>query len=378
MQDLRPFFDDTHFIETKEQGSYEPLQWGANVRCFTRHDFDWEDADIVLVGCGEWRGEDEEAICNNEGPDAIREQLYSLYNWHQGIKIADAGNIRRGATIDDTRAALRTVLTELHEAGKAVIVLGGSHDLTFQQYEPFRKAQQMIHATVADMLIDLEESETTTSRSFLMDMVTVQPNFLAHYNHIGFQSYYAHPRMVETLDKLRFDFFRLGKAREHIEDMEPVLRNSHLFSFDLSAVKYSDAPINVNGSPNGFTGDEACQLTRYAGMSSLLNSFGIYGYKKDLDQDNMTAKLISQMVWYFIDGYLVRKAEAEITDHEEFVVFHVSFTDNDTVFLKSKRTNRWWMRLPNQSYVPCSYNDYVAASNDDIPERWLREQERLL
>ena len=300
------------------------------------------------------------------------------YNWHQGIKIADAGNIRRGATIDDTRAALRTVLTELHEAGKAVIVLGGSHDLTFQQYEPFRKAQQMIHATVADMLIDLEESETTTSRSFLMDMVTVQPNFLAHYNHIGFQSYYAHPRMVETLDKLRFDFFRLGKAREHIEDMEPVLRNSHLFSFDLSAVKYSDAPINVNGSPNGFTGDEACQLTRYAGMSSLLNSFGIYGYKKDLDQDNMTAKLISQMVWYFIDGYLVRKAEAEITDHEEFVVFHVSFTDNDTVFLKSKRTNRWWMRLPNQSYVPCSYNDYVAASNDDIPERWLREQERLL
>ena len=66
MQDLRPFFDDTHFIETKEQGSYEPLQWGANVRCFTRHDFDWEDADIVLVGCGEWRGEDEEAICNNE------------------------------------------------------------------------------------------------------------------------------------------------------------------------------------------------------------------------------------------------------------------------------------------------------------------------
>ena len=160
--------------------------------------------------------------------------------------------------------------------------------------------------------------------------------------------------------------------------MEPVLRNSHLFSFDLSAVKYSDAPINVNGSPNGFTGDEACQLTRYAGMSSLLNSFGIYGYKKDLDQDNMTAKLISQMVWYFIDGYLVRKAEAEITDHEEFVVFHVSFTDNDTVFLKSKRTNRWWMRLPNQSYVPCSYNDYVAASNDDIPERWLREQERLL
>lgn len=378
MQDLRPFFDDTHFIETKEPGSYEPLQWGSNIRCFTRDDFDWEDADIVLVGCGEHRGEDDGADCSNEDIDAIREQLYKLYNWHLGIKIADAGNIRRGAAIEDTRAALRTVLAELHEAGKTVIVLGGSHDLTLQQYEPYSKAKEMIHATIVDMLIDLDESETITSRSFLMDMITTQPNFVAHYNHIGFQSYYAHPRMIETLDKLRFDFFRLGKVREHIEDMEPVLRNTHLFSFDLSAVKHCDAPINVNGSPNGFTGDEACHLTRFAGMSTLLSSFGIYGYRNSTDTNNMTARLVSQMVWYFIDGFLVRKSEAKITDQEEFVVFHVSFTDNDTIFLKSKRTNRWWMRLPNQSYVPCSYNDYVSASNDDIPERWLREQERLL
>jgi len=28
--------------------------------------------------------------------------------------------------------------------------------------------------------------------------------------------------------------------------------------------------------------------------------------------------------------------------------------------------------------VPCTYNDYLVASNDEIPERWLREQERLL
>jgi formiminoglutamase len=378
MQDLRPFFEEIHFIDTKQPGTYEPLQWGANVRCFNRDDFDWEDADIVLVGCGEWRGEDENATLHNEGPDAVREQLYKLYNWHVGIKIADAGNIRHGATVDDSRAALRIVLTELHEAGKTVIILGGSHDLTVQQYEPYKKAQEMINLSVADMLIDLDETEVTTSRSFLMDMITSQPNFVSHYNHIGFQSYYAHPRMIETLDKLRFDFFRLGKAREHMEDMEPVLRNSHLFSFDLNCVKYSDAPMNAEGSPNGFTGDEACMLTRYAGMSGKLSSFGIYGYRSETDVNQMTARLISQMVWYFIDGYLVRKSEAAITDHEEFVVFHVSFTDNDTVFLKSKRTNRWWMRLPNQSYVPCSYNDYVLASSDEIPERWLREQERLL
>lgn len=377
MQDLRSFFDTEHFIETKQPDTYQPLQLGANIRCATGEAFDWEDADIIIVGCGEWRGEVYDAEYN-AAPDAVREELYKLYNWHAAVKIADAGNIRRGATVGDTRAALRMVLQEIHDAGKIALVIGGSHDLMLQQYEAFKNAEQMVTAAVADMLIDLDDTEGVTSRSFLMDMLTGQPNFVGHYSHIGFQSYYAHPRMLETLDKLRFDFFRLGKVREHIEDMEPVLRASNLFGFDMSAVRYSDAPSNTEGSPNGFTGDEACMLTRYAGMSSNLTSFGIYGYEPEKDVHQMTARLISQMVWYFVDGYLVRKSEARLTEGEEFIVFHVTFTDNDTVFLKSKRTNRWWMKLPNNVFVPCSYNDYLIASRDEIPERWLREQERLL
>jgi hypothetical protein len=150
-----------------------------------------------------------------------------------------------------------------------------------------------------------------------------------------------------------------------------------MFSFDLSAVRYCDAPANITGSPNGLTGEEACQLTRYAGMSQQLTSFGIYGFNEENDLHGMTARLLSQMIWYFIDGYLVRKTEARITERDEFIVFHVAFTDNDTEFLKSKRTNRWWMKLPNQTFVPCSYNDYLLASSDQLPERWLREQERL-
>lgn len=377
MQDLKPFFEPGHFMESKVPGTYEPLQWGANIQYATQEGFDWDHADIVLLGCGERRSEDRDARYS-KGPDAIREELYKLYNWHPSIKIADAGNIRQGVSLDDTRAALCTVLEELHEAGKIVIVLGGAHDLTLQQYEVFRKSKQMINAAVADMLVDLDEAEGVTPNSFLMDMLTGTPNYIGHYSHIGFQSYYAHPRMMETLDKLRFDFFRLGKVRSQMDDIEPVLRHAHLFSFDMSAVRYSDAPININGSPNGFTGDEVCLLTRYAGMSDRLTSFGIYGYDDEHDTHFMTAKLVSQMIWYFIDGVLVRKNEARMSDEHEFVTFHVSFTDNDTVFLKSKRTNRWWMRMPDQSYVPCSYGDYLMASNDEIPERWLREQERLL
>jgi len=374
MQDLHSFFRDSDIFDTEEAALFQPLTWGHTL---LQQENSWEDADIILLGCGEMRGASGEAI-HSRGADEAILQFLKMYNWHPAVKVAYAGGIRQGLTTDDTRAALRTVLEEFADAGKIVILIGGSHDLTMQQYEAFSRKGKLINIAVADMLIDLEEAEELNDRSFLMEMLTTQPNFVRHYSHIGFQSYFVQPRTLETLDKLRFDFFRLGKVREQMEDVEPVLRSAQMFSLDMSAIRYSDAPANTEGSPNGFTGDEACMLTRYAGMSSALTSIGIFGFQPEHDQHGMTAKLIAQMIWYFIDGYAVRKMEAPLDEREEFIEFHVSFTSNDAIFLKSKRTNRWWMQLPDNSFIPCSYNDYLLASSNEIPERWLREQERLL
>lgn len=373
MQDLREFFETQHFTDQQEYKRYHPLQWGAKIRYAFDYDFDINEADIILVGCGTDGSGNFDDTAN-----VVRKHLYEMYHWHEGIRIADAGNIKPGATLNDTRAALLTVLAEIHEAGKIAILLGARHDLTMQQYEVFKRAETTAVATVADMLIDLDDAEDADDRGFLLEMLTGAPNYIHHYNHIAFQSYYTQPRMLETLDKLRFDFYRLGKVRENIIEMEPVLRGSDFFSFDMSVVRYGDAPANINGSPNGLSGEEACTLTRFAGMSKALNSLGIYGYNAANDTHEMTAKLISQMIWYFVDGLLVRRMEANLSDKEDFLVFNIRFTDNDTIFLKSKRTNRWWMGLPGNVYVPCSYNDYITASNNDMPERWLREQERLL
>lgn len=377
MQDLKAFFEPIHFIDLQDGHKYHPLQWGSKIKHATNNNFDIDDADIVLIGCEVWRGNAED-MPPGQVSNLVRQQLYEMYYWHNGINIADMGNIRQGLTPADTEAALLTVLREIDDAGKIAIILGGSHDLTLLQYEVFRKKEQMAVAAVADMLIDLDEAEETNSGSFLMNMLTDTPNYIAHYSHIAFQSYYTQPRMLETLDKLRFDFFRLGKVKEDIEEMEPVLRGSDFFSFDISAVRYSDAPANINGSPNGLTGEDACTLTRFAGMSEKVSSLGIYGYNGLTDSYQMTAKLLAQMVWYFVDGYRVRKSEAKLSEKDQFLVFNVVFTDNDTTFYKSKHTNRWWMKLPDHTMIPCTYNDYVLASKNEIPERWLREQERLV
>jgi hypothetical protein len=58
------------------------------------------------------------------------------------------------------------------------------------------------------------------------------------------------------------------------------------------------------------------------------------------------------------------------------------------VFLKSKKTNRWWMvvgvqdmvrkRYRRHQFVPCSYEDYQSALNQEIPDRWWKVQQKLM
>ena len=358
---------------SQDQG-YKDGQIGKLIDAYDETFPDLYESDLILVGCEEERGIGRDRR-EPGGPDAIREQFYQLYYWHPDIRLADAGNIRSGATLNDTYAALKTVLRELTGIGKTVVVLGGSHDLTLAQYYTYSDKKHIIEATCVDALIDLDIESRHRSENFLMEMLTGEPNYIHHYNHIGFQSYYVHPHMLETMDKLRFDCYRLGSVKDNIEEMEPVIRNSHLFSFDISAMAHSFAPANQL-SPNGFNGEEACILMRYAGLSPNVNTVGIYGYMQGRDQGQLTAKQISHMLWYLIDGKSKGRREAALSDRDFFIEYRTAFAEVETTFLQSKKTQRWWMQLPDSKYIACSDRDYVLASSNEIPERWLRAQER--
>ena len=111
-------------------------------------------------------------------------------------------------------------------------------------------------------------------------------------------------------------------------------------------------------------------------MSPTLTSLGIYGYNPDLDRDDLSALQIAQIIWYFIDGKNRSRQEAQLGERQNFNEYHTAFAEVDTMFIQSKKTGRWWMELPNKKLIACSYNDYLFASNNQTPERWLRAQER--
>jgi arginase family enzyme len=358
---------------SKDEG-YRDTQLGKHIKSYENQLPDITDADIVLIGAGECRGAGY-ALNGFEAANAVRAALYNLYYWHAQVTIADIGNVKLGQSIQDSYAALRTVIAELILQNKKVVIMGGSHDLTLSQYHAYTAIPTLVNAVVADAKIDLDLEARLPSDHFLEELFTGLPNHLNHYAHIGFQSYFMHPHMLETIDKLRFDCFRLGVVREGIEEMEPVIRDSHMMSFDISAIQHAQAPANIITS-NGFNGEEACVLMQYAGMSWKTSTIGLFGYQAELDHHGLTAIQMAQMIWYIIDGVHRGKKEAPLTALDRFKEFHIAFSDIDTQFLQSKSTGRWWMKLHNEEWMPCSYKDYLVASNNEIPERWLRALER--
>jgi formiminoglutamase len=355
---------------------YKDTQLGKHILTYEEENVfpDIASADLILVGCGEMRGAGL-GTNNYQSADTIRSAYYGLFHWHKEVVVADAGNIKTGSTLKDSYAAIRSVVGELVGKGKKVVLIGGSHDITLAQYDVYAHTDTIIEATCVDAKIDLNMDSILPADNFLMEMLTNMPNYIKHYNHIGFQSYFVHPHMLETIDKLRFDCYRVGKVKEHLEEMEPAIRNSHLFSFDISAIQHAHAPAN-RCSPNGFTGEEACVLMQYAGMSNHTSTIGLYGYIAKYDVHDLTAKQISHMLWYVMDGIHKGKQEAAISDRASFKEFNLAFAEVETTFLQSKKTGRWWMRMPDDHFVACSKFDYLIASNNEIPERWMRTMER--
>ncbi len=376
MQDLSDFLSPVNVSALNEDVGYTDGQLAKHILIYESFIPDISDTDIVIIGINEMRGSGL-GVSGVQSADVVRKHLYQLHYWHTTVSIADLGNIKSGASINDSYAALKTVVAEIIRFGKRVLIIGGSHDITLAQHNAYKELNQIIEATCIDAFIDLKGDSQLKSENFLMEMLTGEPNIVNHYNHIAFQSYFVHPRMLETIDKLRFDCYRVGVVKEEISEMEPVIRNSNLLSFDISAIKSSEAPSH-SISPNGLSGEESCRLIQYAGQSKKLTSLGIYGYNAGHDLNELTAVQIAQMIWYFIDGHQKSKFESDLNDLSAFNEFHTFFSEADTLFLQSKRSNLWWMQLPNKKFIACSQKDYIKASMNEMPERWLRALERAV
>jgi formiminoglutamase len=378
---------------TPKHGFYTS-QLGLKASFFTDKFPDLEDKqyDIAIFGV-----QDDRAAVNNEGcalgPEYFRSQFYSLNEGAFNSRIVDLGNIRAGAAISDTYVALKMVVSELIKLDILPIIIGGGQDLTYAQYLAYESLEQKVDLVVVDSKFDLDEEDqeglAAKSDTYLNKILLHQPNYLFNFSNIGYQTYFVNQDSLKVMSKLYFDAHRLGEFSADITLTEPIIRNASMISFDMGAIRSSDAKGNANASPNGFYGEQACRITRYAGMSDKLTSIGFYEFNPVFDQNGQTAMLLAQMVWYFIDGFYNRKKDFPLSPKSQYLIYRASLNDGsgEMLFVKSKKSDRWWMQVPyptgvskNERFhlVPCRYDDYTTAVNGEMPDLWWRTFQKLL
>ncbi len=346
---------------------------------------DLEGVTIAIIGVLENRN-DINYLGEEFKLNEIRKSLYALYPGSWTTTLADLGDINKGESVEDTYFALKTIISILIKRKIIPIVIGGSQDLTYANYRAYDDIVPMVNIVNVDCSFNLGDStKPIKNNSFVGKIILDEPYNLFNYANIGYQTYFNSQEEIDLMDKLYFESYRLGQVSKDITIVEPVMRDANMVSIDLSCVKGAEVSLNQKYSPNGLDGKEICAISRYAGISNKVSSIGIYEYKPSKD-DEITSMLISQIIWYFIEGVNFRVKDDNFLDEKGYQKFITLIDSEELVFYKSNKTGRWWIEIPFLSEVnnklkrhtllPCMHQDYLDACNNKVPNRWYKALQR--
>lgn len=370
----------------KFKESSKPGTIGDSITIYTEGHFpDFQKAEVAIFGVNDYRGVLFEADFNLD-MDAIRESFYALYVGNWNLRILDLGDLILGEDLSDTYFAISDLISNLISDGVVPIIIGGGQDLCYPIYKSYDSFNKGINICSIDSKFDMISPNNLklNSTNYLGAIIKEDPNHLNSFTNVGYQTYFVQNDEVHEMEKMLFETFRLGDFRKNIVESEPYLRNSDLITFDLSSIKESDAPGVVFPSPNGLFSNEACVLSRYSGMSDRVSSFGIFEINSLKDRNNQTSRLVSQIMWYFLEGFSLRAGDfpTKKTIKKNFNKYVVPIEGEDFIFVfyKSKLSGRWWIssqtsQIENSSkeiILPCSYKDYLDSVSGKIPARMMR------
>lgn len=344
-----------------------------------------EKIDIAIIGVPENRN-DINYIGEEINLSEIRKSFYTLYPGNWSIKIADFGDLAPGESIEDTYQNLTSLVSYFVKNNIIPLIIGGSQDLTYANYRAYDDFKKTINIVNVDSNFDLgDSSKPIKNNSYLGKIILEEPHNLFNYTTIGYQTYYNSQIEIDLMEKLYFEAYRLGEVRNNINSVEPVMRDADIVTIDLRSIKSSELSSRQKLSPNGFDGNEICSISRYAGISNKVSSFGIFEYKSS-NEDEITEMLIAQILWYFIEGVNCRIIDDDFKNISNFQKFSVIVQKYELVFYRNVKTSRWWIEIPNSSkkdtklkehsLLPCTNDDYQNANEGIIPERWYKAHKK--
>lgn len=374
-----------YFTPISIEGPWSEEQIGSKIKNYSTDFPEIEKKSCVLFSVPEFRGNKSinSATINSD----FRTSFYNHYvgqNWN--FNVVDLGEILPGNEIKDTYFAVANVVSELVKINAIPIVLGGSQDLIFSVYKGYENLEQLVNICSIDHCLDLGvTNEEINSNGYLSQILVHRPCYLFNHANIGLQIPYISPKELDLFEKLYFDICRLGEFNSDFKYAEPHLRNADIINIDFGSIKSSEV-LTIKGIPNGFYAEQICQIAKYAGVADKVSSFGIFNLE---NLNDVSSKLLAQVIWYFIDGVAMRHGDFPIgskSDYHKFTVF-AEDAKHELIFYRSNKSERWWMEVPyppveGKKYerhyiVPCNKSDYENALKNEIPDIWWKTYHKL-
>ncbi len=340
---------------------------------------------VALIGVPDDRASSNKGA--SYAPDAIRKNLYSFSRLPGKLKITDLGNLKPGATFEDTLAGLRDVLTQVLAQDIVPVIIGGTSALMPAIDRCLSSLKQPWSMISVDSRLDFtSDKRSADSLNWMNDVIYRSGSRLSHLSAIGHQTYLTDQQVVNRFNRRHYDMMRIGEVRAAVHEAEPLFRDATAALFDIGSVRQADAPGTILPSANGFYGEEVCLLARYAGLSDNLKVMAVTEVNPTYDNRFQTSHLAAQMIWFFLEGFSQKQYELPYLSDQmnnRFTRYHVTLSDleGEAIFIKSTITERWWVEISdadgNPHYLACSYDDYLMANRDQVPGRWTRAMLRF-
>ena len=315
--------------------------------------------------------------------DSFRNSFYNLFPGNWKFKLADLGNLPNGNSVKDTYYAISEICKELNQQNIVTIIIGGSHDIIYPIYKSYSSYNRLVNIVSIDNQFDFsQEEELISGRSYMSQIIMEEPNYLHNFTNLGYQSFFISQEELDLMEKLYFEHMRLGKVLDDVSQTEPHFRDADIVGVDMKSLSWTATGTNTFGQANGIDSRSICSLARYSGISDRVSSFGVF----ELPSSPIFHKLLSQIIWYFIEGYSLRFGEYPINTNDGFTKYIVTLSGRELVFYNSEVSKRWWVELTNENFMdnklkrttllPCTKQDYDTACADELPDRWWKASRR--
>jgi hypothetical protein len=373
---LCPLSED--LIEFKSNLSRGTL--GSNITLYNSEKTDYSSIDIAIVGLNEYRNSDEisDESLNLEN---FRREFYSLFYGNWSANILDLGDVISGKSYSDTYYAVNSIHQDLINQNIVVIFIGGGQDFTFPLYQSLSKKHNKVNISSVDNKFDFGKiKKQFSSSSYMSKIIMDKKNSLNHFCNLGYQTFLNSQEEIDLLNKFNFESHRLGEITENIKIVEPVLRETNLLTVDFKSIKSSELNF-VHNYSNGFESSQFCSVLRYAGMSNSINSVGLF----ELLDSSVSSALLSQSIWYFIEGYCLRIKEDPNSSNFKGYTYNVFCEGTNLKFYNSELSQKWWVEFINEietknisSLLPCNKRDYLMACDGTFSDRLIMFLKREL